>query len=235
MTYALAVESARTGYGDAQVIENASLAVGQGEVFALLGKNGAGKTTLLRTIMGLHPLWSGSISVCGKNVTGWKTSRIAGLGLAYAPQERSFFPDLSVDENLRLGSLRVSDETYRRRRERVITYFPYIGSRLRQRTGSLSGGEQSMLKVARALVAEPDLVLLDEVSEGLQPLAVDRVKMCLSAERERGVSILLVEQNIDFVSGLAQRYALMGSGRVVGTGDVQDAHAAARIVAHLAI
>lgn len=235
MTDALAVQSLRTGYGDAEVIESASLSVRNGEVFALLGKNGAGKSTLLRTIMGLHPLWSGSVSVCGEDVLGWRTSRIAGLGLTYAPQERSFFPDLTVNENLRLGSLKVSDARFRARRDRVVAYFPFIGDRLAQRTGSLSGGEQSMLKVARALLAEPRLVLLDEISEGLQPLAVDRVKRCLHAERERGLSVLLVEQNIDFVRDLADRYGLMGTGRITGEGSFRETDAHDRIVAHLSI
>jgi urea transport system ATP-binding protein len=235
MSAALAIEAVRTGYGDTLIIEDATLTVDHGEIFALLGKNGAGKTTLVRTIMGLHQTWSGSIAIAGNDVTGWRANRIAGLGVSYAPQERAFFPDLTVNENLRLGSLRVVESLYHRRRDGVIAYFPFIGDRLRQRVGSLSGGEQSMLKVARAVLCEPRLVLLDEISEGLQPITVDRVKTCLAAERQRGVSILLVEQNIDFACHLAQRYGLMGANRVIGYGSFEDPGARHRIAEHLAI
>jgi ABC-type branched-subunit amino acid transport system ATPase component len=236
MTEALAIAGLQTGYGDTKIIEDATLDVAAGEIFALLGKNGAGKTTLLRAIMGLRPVWSGSVSIFGSRVEGWRTDRIAGLGVSYAPQERAFFPDLTVDENLRLGSLGVAERVYQSRRERAVGYFPFIATRMKQRAGSLSGGEQSMLKVARAVLPEPRLILLDEISEGLQPLAVDRVRDCLVAEREtRGLSIVLVEQNIDFVWRLAQRYGLIGRNRVVGQGALSDDGAIARVAEHLAI
>lgn len=235
MDAVLKIAGVRTGYADAQVIENATLSVERGEIYALLGKNGAGKTTLLRSIMGLHAVWAGTVEIAGADVTGWPSNRIARRGITYAPQERAFFPDLTVNENLRLGSLGIPEALFKQRRDRVVAYFPFVGDRLGQRAGSLSGGEQSMLKVTRALLSEPKLVLLDEISEGLQPLVIDRVRACLAAERQRGVSILLIEQNIDFVWHLAQRYGLMGAGRVLGQGMFTDPDARERVTAHLAI
>jgi ABC-type branched-subunit amino acid transport system ATPase component len=236
MNEALALDSMQTGYAGTQVIRDATLSVNKGEIFALLGKNGVGKTTILRTMIGLHPMWSGSITIMGRNVSRWRTDRIIGdFRVSYAPQEKAFFPDLSVDENLRLGSLRMNTQLYGRGRDSVIAYFPFIGDRLRQRAGSLSGGEQSMLKVARAILPQPEIVLLDEISEGLQPLAIERVRNCLVAEQQRGVTMLLVEQNIDFVWRLSQRYGLVGGGRVLGTGSLKDPDAHERVVKHLSI
>jgi ABC-type branched-subunit amino acid transport system ATPase component len=233
---AVAMTALQTGYGDIRVIEDATLRVEESEIFVVLGKNGAGKTTLLRAIMGLNRAWAGALMICGHDVTGWRTDRIAKLGVSYAPQDRAFFPDLSVDENLRLGNLHLSDMAYRRRRDDAIRYFPFICNRLHQKVGSLSGGEQSMLKVARAIMAEPRLLLLDEISEGLQPLAIERVKECLEQERrQREFTIVLVEQNVALAGHLANRYALIGAGRIseIGTFESPDAHL--RISQHLAI
>jgi ABC-type branched-subunit amino acid transport system ATPase component len=169
-------------------------------------------------------------------VAAWPTHRIIAAGVTYAPQDNPFFSELSVDENLRLGSLALSDRAFRQGRDKAVAMFPFIGPRLRQRAGTLSGGEQAMVKVARALLPEPKLALFDEVSEGLQPKAVDRVREVLAAEhRERGLSILIVEQNVDFVTGFATRFGLIERGQIVGEGGFADPDAAVRIDRHLSI
>lgn len=236
MTTALVTRGLQTGYGDIRVIDDATFDLEEAEVFAILGKNGSGKTTLLRAIMGLNRAWAGSLTVLGQEVTGWRADQIAGLGVSYAPQEKAFFPDLSVEENLRLGSLRMGEATFRHRRDAMAGYFPFIAGRLRQKVGSLSGGEQSMLKVARAILAETPLILLDEVSEGLQPLAMDRVRVCLAEEsRRRRLTVVLVEQNIAFATQLARRYALIGAGRILEIGCFDHPESSKRVIAHLSI
>jgi branched-chain amino acid transport system ATP-binding protein len=236
VTLALACRNLRSGYGETIILWDVHIEIGSGEVYALMGKNGAGKSTFLKAIIGLLPLLNGNAEVFGQDVSGWPTHRIMATGITYAPQENAFFSDLTVEENLRLGSLALSDRQFRRCLERVIEMFPRIGMRLRQKAGTLSGGEQAMLKVARALLPEPKLVLLDEISEGLQPLAVDRVRQVLRTEcRERNVAMLLVEQNLGFVTGLAARYGLIERGQVKGEGSFSEPEASARIDQHLSI
>jgi branched-chain amino acid transport system ATP-binding protein len=226
----------RSGYGETLVLEAITLQIGSGDIYALIGKNGAGKSTFLKTIIGLIRSRSGSINLFGEEVVAWPTYRIIATGVSYAPQEKAFFSELTIDENLRLGSLSLSDRHYLIGRDKVIAMFPFIGQRLRQRAGTLSGGEQAMVKVARALLPEPRLVFLDEVSEGLQPKAVDRVRQVLATEhKERRLSMLLVEQNVDFVTGIANRFGLIARGQLVGEGFFTDSNAVTRIDQHLSI
>jgi branched-chain amino acid transport system ATP-binding protein len=236
MTTILACHSLRSGYGETAVIHDVELRLGAGDIYALMGKNGAGKSTFLKTLIGLLPSSAGSIELFGQDVAAWPTHRIIATGVTYAPQDNPFFSELSVEENLRLGGLALDDRRFRMQRDRVVAMFPFIGKRLRQRAGTLSGGEQAMVKVARTLLPEPKLVLFDEVSEGLQPMAVDRVRQVLADEhRERNLAILIVEQNIDFVTGLATRFGLIARGIMAGEGTFADGDAAARIDRHLSI
>jgi ABC-type branched-subunit amino acid transport system ATPase component len=236
MTPALSCRDLRSGYGETMVIHDVSLRVDAGEIYALMGKNGAGKSTFLKAIIGLLRRSAGAIELFGREARAWPTHRIIASGVTYAPQENPFFSELSVDENLRLGGLAMGDRLFRQRRDKVVAMFPFIGARLRQRAGTLSGGEQAMVKVARALLPEPRLVLFDEVSEGLQPMAVHRVREVLATEhRERNLAMLVVEQNVDFVTGFATRFGLIERGAITGEGSFGDADAAARIDRHLSI
>jgi ABC-type branched-subunit amino acid transport system ATPase component len=236
MPVALEVNAIRSGYGETQILHDVSLSVESGQTYALVGKNGAGKTTLLKAILGLLPKRGGSVSVFGDDVTRDSPHRIAKHAVGYAPQENAFFPDLSVADNLRLGAMRLDRRTFDERRERVVELFPFLGQRMRQGAGTLSGGEQKMLNVARALLPSPRIVLLDEVSEGLQPSVVDRVRNALAHEQEQtGLTLLLVEQNIEFVLGAGGPYALLERGRVVDAGHLDDTDAREKIERHLAI
>ncbi|HEX7970479.1 MAG TPA: ABC transporter ATP-binding protein [Stellaceae bacterium] len=231
---ALALELAgvSSGYGEALVIRDIALALAPAQIFAILGKNGMGKSTLLKTIMGYLPVAQGAIRIFGEAVAGIPTYRMAGRGIAYSPQEQALFQDLSVGDNLRLG---LPEETrFAREIERIGSFFPFIPERLRQRAGTLSGGEQKMLLVARALMARPRLMLIDEISEGLQPSVVQKLAEVLRAERAAsGVAMLLVEQNVRFASAVADGYAVLKRGEIVDTGRIADPGADAKITREL--
>ena len=200
-------------HGGAHVLRDVSLQVSAGEVLGLLGRNGAGKTTTLRTVMGLVRARSGSITLDGAELLRLPPDEIPRRGIGYVPQGRRLFPDLTVAENLRMGLLvrGGGEETL----EPVLDLFPVLRERLRQRAGTLSGGEQQMLATARALCARPALLLMDEPSEGLMPTLVDRLLATVAALRGRGVGILLVEQKVDAVLRVADRVALIENGRIV--------------------
>ena len=210
----LTLERVRCGYGAADdVLHGVSLQAAAGEVVALLGRNGAGKTTTLRCIMGLTPVRAGAITLAGADLTHRRPHEIPRLGVAYVPQGRRLFPHLSVEENLRMGLLvRDGDAATR---EGVLELFPVLRERLRQRAGTLSGGEQQMLATARALCARPTVLLLDEPSEGLMPALVDRLLDTVAGLRARGVGVLIVEQKVDAALRVADRVVVMEHGRVV--------------------
>ena len=230
----LAVGGLEGGYGSSPVLHGVSFHTGPGEIFGVLGKNGMGKTTLLRTIMGLLPVRRGQIEMLGENVTGWPPHRITRLGVSYVPQEKSIFQDLSVDENLRLALREPS--RFDERLVAVAGWFPFLAKRRQQRAGTLSGGEQKMLLIARALLTRPRLVLIDEITEGLQPAVITRLQEILAEERRaRGTSILLIEQNVGFALALADRYAVLKVGMIVETGRASDPGARESIERHLVI
>ena len=230
----LAVGSLEGGYGGSPVLQGVNFHIEPGEIFGILGKNGMGKTTLLKTIMGLLPARCGQVEMLGENVTGWPAYRITRLGVSYVPQEKSIFQDLSVDENLRLALREPS--SFEERLVAVAGRFPFLAQRRQQRAGTLSGGEQKMLLIARALLTQPRLVLIDEITEGLQPAVIARFQETLAEEqRARGTSILLVEQNVGFALALADRYAVLKLGTIVETGYSSDAGARETIERHLVI
>lgn len=230
----LVCEGFSAGYGKVRILREISLQVEQGECVALLGKNGMGKTTLLKAMMGIADRHEGELTMCGTRVERMPTHRIVGLGVSYVAQEEPVFGDLTVDENLRLGGLRVSN--YAAARRNVTDIFPRLGERLNQKAGTLSGGERKMLMIGRAILPEPSLVMLDEVSEGLQPSARDVVSETLTEYRMRtNAAIFLVEQNLEFALATADRFVVLNGGRIVETGDTGDADAASNIVRHMTL
>jgi branched-chain amino acid transport system ATP-binding protein len=231
---ALELRGVSSGYGEAMVVREVALDIRPGEIVALLGKNGMGKSTLLKTVMGLLPVRAGAIRMAGQDVTGEPPHRIARRAIAYTPQEQALFQDLSVEDNLRLA---VRDEGRRRAGlSQMGAIFPFIPERLKQRAGTLSGGEQKMLLIARALMAAPRLVLVDEITEGLQPSVVRKLADVLKSERERaGTAMLLVEQHVAFALEVADRYAVLKLGEIVDRGAVGDPEAERRIGAHLSV
>lgn len=234
MSAALTLEGVRSGYGEAVVVRDVSLEIRPGEICALLGKNGMGKSTLLRTIMGFLPLQAGAVRLFGDALGTTPPYRIARRSVAYVPQDQALFQDLSVEENLRLA---VRDESVLREGLRHIgEHFAFLPQRLKQRAGTLSGGEQKMLLVARGLMARPRLLLIDEITEGLQPSVIERLGRVLRAERERaGTAMLIVEQHVRFALDVADRFAVLKLGEVVERGSVAEPDAEARITARLAV
>lgn len=218
----LNVEQLDTAYGQTQILRDVSFEVGPREIVAILGRNGAGKTTLLRSIMGLTPARSGRVHFKAMDITRLPTYEIAALGISYVPQGKRIFPRLSVAENLRLGA-RLQRSADKVVRSEVFGYFPVLEERLAQPGGTLSGGEQQMLAIARGLVGDPELLILDEPSEGLQPSLVGAIQRIIDrASREQGVAVLLVEQNLDFARALASRYYVMENGAIVLNGDTRE-------------
>jgi ABC-type branched-subunit amino acid transport system ATPase component len=232
---ALSVTGLSSGYGEALIVRDASFDVRPGEILALLGKNGMGKTTLLKTLMGFLPVrGGGSIRLFGEVVSGLPPYRMARRAIGYTPQEQALFQDLTVEENLRLG-LR-DQRTFDTGLGRIAKAFAFIPERLGQRAGTLSGGEQKMLLVARSLMSAPRLMLIDEITEGLQPSVIERLAAVLKAQRDEfGTAILLVEQNVRFALSVAESYLLIKSGEIVDRGRVEDVGAQENIVQHLSV
>jgi len=229
---ALEVQNLSGGYGDTRVLHDVSLAIAPGEILALLGRNGMGKTTLVRTILGFLPARGGSVRVLGRDVTGAPPDRVVRAGVAYGPQEQAIFQDLSVGDNLRLAA--PGDRAFRDALPRALALFPRFAQRLAQKAGTLSGGEQKMLMIARALMVRPRLIVIDEVSEGLQPSVIEEIASVLRAERGTGTAMLLIEQNIAFALAVADRWAVLKRGEIDDQGPAVPG-AAARIADHLAI
>ena len=231
---ALRLRGVSSGYGEAAVVNGVDLDVHRGEIFALLGKNGMGKSTLLKTVMAFLPLRAGQVDLFGESVGGLPTHRIARRAISYTPQEQALFQDLTVRDNLRLG-LR-DDRLLEDGIERVGAIFSFIPERLKQRAGTLSGGEPKMLLVARAMMSRPNLMLVDEITEGLQPSVIDRLTEAFRHERDRaGTAILLIEQHVKFALSVADRYAILKLGEIADTGDVEAADLQARITNQLSV
>lgn len=204
------------GYGGRMIVADVSLAVAPGEILALLGHNGAGKSTLLRAFFGLLPGRTGRVSVAGRPIDSLPSRDILRAGLAYVPQERSIFPKLTVRENLRMGGFVLADKALLAERvEAALDPFPRLRERLTQFAGTLSGGEQRMLEVARTLLLDPRCVMLDEPSIGLAPRLADQVFATIRALAAQGRAILLVEQSVKRALAISDRALVMEMGRIV--------------------
>jgi branched-chain amino acid transport system ATP-binding protein len=218
----LEVENAHTYYGESHILEGVSLDVAEGEVVALVGRNGVGKTTALRTILQLTPPREGTVRYRGEDVTGWNTHEIAELGVGWIPEGRRIFTQLSVEENVTVA---VPDgESVGEAVELAFETFPDLERFADKDAGSLSGGQQQMLALARGLVGNNDLLLVDEPSEGLAPQIVQRVAEAL-AEAAEDTTLLLVEQNLPLALDLADRFYVLDNGQVVESGDADETSA----------
>ena len=219
----LRVQDLVVSYGAVAALRGVSLYVGRGEVVALLGANGAGKSTMLRTISGLMLPKSGEIRFLGQRVDGVPPARIVRLGLAHSPEGRRLFGSLTVAENLRLGASTRSDRSgVEADRERLYALFPVLKERARQQAATLSGGEQQMVALARALVARPKLLLLDEPSLGIAPIIMQQIFASLAELKSSGVTMLLVEQNMSMALDLADRAYVLRTGKVSLEGDARE-------------
>ncbi len=215
----LELEGVNAYYGKSHVLQNVSLEVDQGEVVALLGRNGSGRSTTCKTIMGLVSAKTGSVRFKGKDITNKTPFAIAQAGIAFVPEDRRIFPNLTVGENLRLAALSGRKGVWTEKR--IYDYFAVLGER-RDKPAKLSGGEQQMLAIARALVANPDVILLDEPMEGLAPLIARNVEDVVRNIRSEGNTVLLVEQNAQVAMSLSDRGYVLATGRVVGSGSIAE-------------
>jgi branched-chain amino acid transport system ATP-binding protein len=211
---ALEAEGLQTFYSKSHILHGVGLEVGEGEIVTLLGRNGAGKTTTLRSLMGLTPPRSGSVKVFDTEVARLPTFRIAALGVGYVPEGRRIFPNLTVEENMKVPLVRPGPWSI----ERIYGLFPRLAERRTNRGRQLSGGEQEMLAIARALLLNPRLLLLDEPSQGLAPLIVKEVFRVIATMRQEGISVLLVEQNVRVSLAIADRAYVLDEGKVVYSG-----------------
>ena len=216
----LQVSDLHAGYGRLEVLRGVTLSVARGELLAVVGSNGAGKTTLLRLVSGLLRPTSGTVTLGGEDVTRLGAERIAAYGLAHVPENRLVFPSLTVEDNLQLGGwVRKRDKGYAARRAAALDLFPRLADRLDLPAGALSGGEQQMLAMARGLMADPSVVVLDEPSLGLAPKVVGEIVQALATLRdERGIAVLLVEQNVRAAFLVADRVVVMDRGAVIAEG-----------------
>lgn len=236
MTNTLEISKLSGGYGVTRVVREVSLSVGRGQILALIGKNGMGKTTLLKLILGLLPAADGRVRIGDADVTGWRPNNIVSKSVSYVPQEQPLFQDLSVHENLRLGALGLSRSDFERRKQEMVGHFPFLERRMDQRAGTLSGGEQKMLLLARSLLPRPQLVLIDEVTEGVQPSVISRMATILNDVRKStGLSVLLIEQNIDFAFSLADHYCVLNSGILAEEGDPNAPSARQRVESYFTL
>lgn len=224
----LTVESFDTFYGELQVLRNFSVCVAAGEILCLLGRNGAGKTTALKSILGLVPPRSGKLLLDGQDITGLPAEKIPRQGIGYVPQGRRLFKEMTVRENLEVGLM--TRKSGPDALKRALAYFPGLAERMHQRAGTLSGGEQSMVAIARALCVEPKVIMLDEPTEGLMPSMIQAIRDVVTKLRSDGVAVLLVEQRIDAVLPVADRIAFMDQGVVQGEYSVEAVRADATLV-----
>jgi len=218
MTAALIADGLHTYYGKSHILHGVSLEAAEGQVTALLGRNGAGKTTTLRSLMGLTPPREGHVKIFGTETTGWPSFRVAALGVGYVPEGRKIFPNLTVEENLLVPLERSGPWTL----ASIYQLFPRLEERKSNKGRQLSGGEQEMLSIARALLLNPKLLILDEPSQGLAPLIVREVFRIVTKMRAEGISVLLVEQNVRMSLEVADYAYVLDDGQVVYSGTAHD-------------
>ncbi len=220
---ALQIDSVQIGYGQVVAVWDISLTVHPGEFVAVVGPNGAGKTSLVKAISGLVPLSNGSIQIFGKDIQGMPAHKVAGLGVAQSPEGRKLFPEMTVLENLHLGGYTCNDKAVLQERfEKVFTLFPRLEERQTQLASTLSGGEQQMVALGRALMADPKVLLLDEPSLGLAPKIVDEVFDAIAEIHAKGVTILIVEQNVRQTLEAVDRGYVIENGHLVLDGEGQE-------------
>jgi urea transport system ATP-binding protein len=218
----LQVRDIDTFYGTSHILHGVSLDIADRELCAVLGRNGAGKTTLLRSITGVNPPADGSILLDGTEITHLKSHRRARLGVSYVPQGREIIPDITVAENIYIALLGKGRKGHKVPTF-VFDYFPALKLVINQKGGTLSGGQQQQLAIARALVQEPKLLLMDEPTEGLQPSVVEEIEPIIKRlPSERNCAVLLVEQNIDFVRAITQKFTILETGRIVASGNIGE-------------
>lgn len=216
----LNVQDINQYYGSSHTLRGITMSVKQGECMALLGRNGVGKTTLLQCLMGVQPLASGSIHFDGKDISKLAPHARAALGMAYVPQGREIFARLTVEENILMGMATKPSQQAKRIKNEIFDLFPVLRTMLSRRGGDLSGGQQQQLAIARALVAEPKLIIFDEPTEGIQPSIIKDIGRVIRLLRDRGdIAILLCEQYFDFAHELADRFVVLSRGEVVAQGD----------------
>ena len=221
----LEVAGLSAGYGRVQVLWDVDLSIGQQQIVALVGPNGAGKSTLLRALSGMIPISAGHATFRGQELGGRSIEQIVDLGIAHVPEGRRLFPGLSVLDNLRLGGWRVNNRDV----GRVVELFPALGDRLNQVAGSMSGGEQQMVAIARGLMGRPDLIMIDELSLGLAPMIVDEIIQRLPEIAASGTSVLLVDQDVDAALAIAERAYVLETGHVVLSGKAGELLADQRV------
>lgn len=222
MVQLLEVKNLYAGYNNVEVLHDVSMRVDAGEIVALIGSNGTGKSTLVKTVIGWLRPNSGSIYFQGQEITNLPPNRIVRLGMAICPEGRRVFPDLTVMENLRMGAYARVDSSQEEDMSKVLRLFPRLDERKTQLSGSLSGGEQQMLALGRALMAGPRLLVIDELSLGVAPVVIESITETVRQIRKQGVAILLIEQNAQLALEIADRGYVMETGRIVLEGTGQD-------------
>jgi len=225
----LAVRGLHVAYGQIEALHGIDIDVEKGEIVTLIGANGAGKTTTLRTISGLLKPRSGSVAFEGKSITGTKPHTITAMGISHVPEGRGIFANLTVSDNLELGAYLRKDKVQQSEYERIFSFFPVLKERMKQNAGTLSGGEQQMLAISRALMSKPQVLLLDEPSLGLAPQMVQTIFRVIREINAEGVTILLVEQNAHMALVTAHRGYVMETGRIVLHDDTKTLLASDRV------
>jgi urea transport system ATP-binding protein len=211
----LKVEGVTAGYGSTPILRGIDLSIRPGEIVAVIGRNGVGKTTMMRSLIGQLAVWCGSIKLNGEEISALPPERRAQNGIGYIPQGREVFPRMTVEENLSIGEM-INAGRGRKLYDLVYQYFPILAERKRQAAGTMSGGQQQQLAIGRALIGNPELLLLDEPSQGIQPSIVEEIaRVMLKINNDLGTTILFVEQNLDMIVALTQRCYVMDKGRIV--------------------
>ena len=219
----LRLENVDTNYGVVAMLRDVSLSVEPGDLVCILGPNGAGKTTIFRAISALLPLARGHISIMGQDLKGSRTEALSALGVGFVPEGRRLFGDITVRDNIRLGDEAQGHQAgFEERLEEMLALFPRVRERIRQRAGTLSGGEQAMVALARALVGKPKFVIMDEPSLGLSPKLIDEYFDTVAAVNRAGTTVLLIEQNAEMALSIANRGILLTKGRVVASGSASE-------------